>query len=181
MENINSVKKLTRASMLLAFAFIIIFIGSRMEGAMFNQVVVGPLVNAVILTTVLTCDLKYGVLVSLTTPVLALITGQFPTAGAPFIPFIMIGNAVLAIIFFVFNKYIKTYGAYAGIVIGALFKTLVLTISIKYLVELFKIGIPKPLVSKLTVMMSYPQFYSAVAGGVVALIFCSIYLKMGKR
>ena len=45
MENTSNTKKLTRASMLLIFAFIIIFIGSRTGGAMFNQFVVGPLVS----------------------------------------------------------------------------------------------------------------------------------------
>lgn len=177
MDNINNVKKLTRAGMLLALAFIIIFIGSRLEGATFNQVVVGPLVNTVIIVAVMATDLKYGILISFATPILAVITGQFPAAGAPFVPFIMIGNGVLSVTVWFMDKYVKKYGLYIGIVVGAVLKALVLTVSIRYLVVLFGIGLPKPLIAKLSVMMSYPQLYSAIAGGIIAVIFYSVYKK----
>ncbi|HBM76343.1 MAG TPA: hypothetical protein DD429_12440 [Clostridiaceae bacterium] len=181
MENISNVKKLTRAGMMVAFAFIIIFIGSRLEGAAFNQLVVGPLVNTVIIISLLTTDLKYGILVSLLTPVIALITGQFPSLGAPFVPFIMIGNSILTLSIWVCERYIRKYGLYVGIVIGAILKALMLSVSIKYLVALFKIGIPKPLVAKLSIMMSYPQFYTAIIGGVIAVIFYSAYKRNHRK
>lgn len=178
-ENIDNVKKLTRASMMVVFAFIITFIGARLGTAMFNQFVVGPLINAVIISAVLYTDLKFGVLVSLVTPLLAVITGQF--TAVPFAPFIMAGNATLAVIFYCCSKYAGKFGSYIGIAAGALLKTIVLTVSIRYLVALFKIGLPKPMVAKLSVMMSYPQLYSAVAGGIVAMIFYSIFAKRIKN
>lgn len=175
----NNVRKLTRASMLLVFALIITFIGARTGGALFNQIVVGPLVNAVIITSVLITDMKFGVLVALMTPVLATITGQFTII--PFMPFIMLGNITFALIFGLFNKYVKTYGKYIGIAIGALLKTGVLFISVSYLVTLFNIPIKSQALEKLVVAMSYPQLYSAIAGGAVALIFYSIFLRNYER
>lgn len=171
----NNVKKLTRASMLAAFALVIIFIGARLGGAMFNQIVVGPLVNAVIITAALICDIKYGVLVSVLTPVMAALTGQLAAPMVPFVPFIMLGNATLAIVVGLLVKYVKTYGVYAGIILGAVLKTLMLSFSAKHLIALFSLKIPKPVAAKLAFMMSTPQLYSAIAGGVVALLFYAVY------
>lgn len=171
----NNVKKLTRASLLSAFALVIIFTGSKLGGVVFNQVVVGPLVNTVIITTVLICDIKYGVLVSILTPIMAALTGQLLTPMVPFVPFIMIGNAVLAVVLGLLAKYIKTYGVYAGIVLGAILKTLVLSFSAKHLIIAFSLKIPKPIAAKLAIMMSTPQLISAIAGGIIALLFYAVY------
>lgn len=175
MERVDNVRKLTRSSMLAAFALIIIFIGARLGGAVFNQIVVGPLVNAVIITAVLISDTKYGVLVSLLTPVMAALTGQLAAPMVPFVPFIMLGNAVLALVLGICVRYIRKFGVYAGIVLGAVLKTAVLSASARYLIGLFSLNIPKPVAAKLGVMMSYPQLYSAIAGGVVAFLFCEVY------
>ena len=175
MNNINYVKKLTRASMLLVFAFIIIFTGSRIGGAVFNSFVVGPLVNAVILITVMITDIKFGALVGFSTPILAALTGQLAAPMVPFVPFVMAGNITLAVVFGILNKYVKTYGSYFGIAAGAILKTLVLVFSAKYLISIFNLNIPKPIVSKLVILMSYPQLYSAIAGGILALIVYSIF------
>jgi len=175
MENINNVRKLTRASMLLVFALIIILIGSRFGGVTFNSFVVGPLVNGVIITTVLITDTKFGILVGICTPILAVLTGQLAAPMVPFSPFIMLGNATYALLFGISYKYIKNYGSYAGIALGAVFKMIILLTSVKYLVPLFGVNIPKPVLTKLSVMMSYPQIITAVSGGIVALIFYSIY------
>jgi hypothetical protein len=175
MRNNDNTKKLTRAAMLAAFALVLIFTGSRIGGAVFNQIVVGPLVNAVIMVTVLICDIKYGILISILTPVIAAVTGQLASPMVPFVPFIMLGNITLAVVFGLLQKYVKKYGIYLGIAAGSVLKTLVLTFSVKYLVALFKLGLKKPIVDKLSVMMAYPQLYSALAGGVVALAFYALY------
>lgn len=177
MENTNNVKKLTRSSMLLIFAFIIIFIGSRTGGAMFNQFIVGPLVNAVILTAVMIADMKYGILVGILTPVLAAITGQLNAPMIPFMPFIMIGNAILALVFGLLYRKNEKFGSYIGIVLGSALKTLFLALSAKYLVAALKINIPEKVMPKLLGAMSTPQLYSALAGGVVALLFYAAYKK----
>lgn len=177
MENISNIKKLTRASMLLVFALVVIFLGSRMGGAILNSTVVGTLVNAIIISAVLITDLKFGILVGFSTPILAALTGQLAAPMMPFIPFIMAGNITLAVVFGVFHKHIDKYGKYIGIAAGAVLKTLVLVISAKYLVVLLNINIPKPILAKLAVLMSYPQLFTAVAGGIVALLLYSVFNK----
>jgi hypothetical protein len=69
----------------------------------------------------------------------------------------------------------KAYGTYIGIVVGAVLKTLLLAFSARYLILIFKMPFPKPVMQKLAVMMSYPQLYSALAGGAVALLLYSIF------
>jgi len=177
MENKQYIINITRASMLLVFAIIIIFIGSRSGGAILNQFVIGPLVNGVIILAVLICDMKYGILIGLLTPVIAGLTGQLAQPMIPFSPFIMLGNVTLALVFGLCIKYMKSLGIYIGIAVGAVFKTLVLVLSVKYLVSLFNINLPQPVMSKLAVMMSYPQLYSAIGGGIVSILFYSIYKK----
>jgi hypothetical protein len=161
--------------MMLVFALVIIFTGSKLGSAVFNQVVVGPLVNAVILSAVLICDIKYGILVAALTPLMAVWTAQLPAPMAPFAPFIIAGNIVLAAGFGILNKYVKAYGTYIGIAVGAALKTLLLAFSARYLILVFKMPFPKPVMQKLAVMMSYPQLYSALAGGAVALLLYSIF------
>lgn len=177
----SEVKKLTRASMMLVFAFIIIFLGSRLGSAVFNQIVVGPLVNAVILFTVLLCGLKYGALMAILTPAIASLTGQLLPPMIPFSPFIMVGNVVLAVTFGLLYKYVKGYGAYLGIALGSVLKTAALVLSVKYLVSLFKISIKAPILKKLAVMMSLPQLYSALAGGVIAMILFAVYQRTYRK
>ena len=172
MDKNSSVKNMTRASMFIVVALIITFMGARFGTAGINQWAIGPLVNAVIILAILFTDLKFGLLVSLSTPVLALITGQFTIP--PFTPFIMAGNAVLTLVFFLCARNIKKYGKYMGILFGAILKTAALTISIRYLVRLFKLAIPEPAIEKLTVMMFLPQFYSAIVGGIAALFLYSL-------
>lgn len=177
MESISNVKKLTRASMLLVFALIVIYTGSRAGGAVFNSFIVGPLVNSIILVTVMVADLKFGIIVALCTPVLAALTGQLAAPMVPFSPFIMFGNAIYAAAFGLFAKNVKTYGSIAGIGAGSLLKALWLMMSVKFLVPLFKVNIPKPALAKLSVVMSYPQFITALAGGVIAMAFYSIFIR----
>lgn len=177
----NEVKKLTRASMMLVFAFVIIFIGSRLGSAVFNQIVVGPLVNAVILFTVLLCDLKYGILVAVLTPLIASLTGQLPAPMVPFSPFIIFGNVVLAVTFGLMYKHVRGYGAYLGIAFGSLLKTGALVLSVKYLISLFGIQFKGPVLKKLAMMMSLPQLYSALAGGVIAMVLFAVYQRTYKK
>jgi len=169
MNNINNVNKLTRASMLLVIALVITFIGARFGGATFNSIVVGPLINAVILTAVLMTDLKFGILVAFSTPILAALTGQLAAPMVPFAPFIMVGNVIYAVAFGLAHKYVKAWGSYLGIGLGAVLKAGFLIFSVKYLVALFNVSLPEKVLAKLSVMMSYPQAITAVAGGIIAL------------
>ncbi|HBM79543.1 MAG: ECF transporter S component [Clostridiales bacterium] len=178
MEKISNTKKLTRSAMLLAFAFVIILIGAQFGGVFYNQFIVAPIVNASILAAVLFADTKYGVLVGLLTPVLALITGQFNIP--PFTPFIMVGNALLALSFGLSAKYFISGGKYIGIIIGAIIKALFLSFSVNYLVSLFGIGIPAKVISKLKIVMSYNQAYTALAGGIIVLLLYEVYKRVEK-
>jgi hypothetical protein len=159
------------------FALVIIFIGARFGGLTFNSFVVGPLVNAVIMTTVLVSGIQYGVMVGLLTPVMAALTGQLLPPMVPFMPFIMLGNITLAIVFGLLAKHAGKFGSFIGIVVGAVLKTLVLVLSVKYLITLFGINMAPKVMEKLYAAMSYPQLYTAIAGGIIALLLYAVYKK----
>lgn len=154
----------TRLAILLAFTLIVQMLG-------IPQPVTGPLINLVLFLTVLLLDIKAAVLVGLLTPIIALWRGQLPSILAPMIPFIMLGNAVLVILFGLGIKILKNlkvsfFFNLAGVVMSSFFKFLIIYSSAHLIVPLlFGFHFSE----KILVMMALPQFITALAGGLVAL------------
>lgn len=174
--NNKGVQNLVRSGLLLAIAVVIIFAGKNIPTV--NQFFVGPGVNAVLLLTACISGTFYGVGVGILTPVVALLVGQLPSALGPFVPFIMIGNAIYVLLFGLLKDKFKL-GKYIGLLLGSVFKFLFLYLSALKLVELFSLNIPKPLLSKLAVMMGVPQLITALIGGIIAIAIIEI-LKVRK-
>ncbi|PHS34966.1 MAG: hypothetical protein COA82_06145 [Alkaliphilus sp.] len=78
----------------------------------------------------------------------------------------MIGNSVLVIIFSLIAKKKDNISMGIGVIVAALAKFAFLAFSIRYLLILFVPKVPQPLI----LAMSLPQLYTALAGGVAALI-----------
>lgn len=163
----SNVKKLVRASLLLAVAIVFQMIGKANPAI--SQLLVGSIVNAVLLIAVFMCDTWWATAVGVLTPILAFLTGQLPTPMGPFVPFIAVGNAIYIIIFGLLIHRGK-WGKYTGYVIGAILKFLFLSLSVQNLVQLFGIKLPQA-ASK---MMTTPQLITALIGGAAALIIIEI-------
>jgi riboflavin transporter len=170
----NNLRKLIRASMLLAIAIVFQIIGRNTPQV--SQFLVGPVVNAILILTAVVCGIQWGVGVGIITPILAWLVGQLAAPMAPFIPFIMAGNLLYVVCFGILNKYIK-YGSYLGVGLGSLIKFAFLSISASKLVSIFSINIPSKVASKLIIAMGVPQLITAVIGGILALIFINILSK----
>jgi len=170
MDN-KGVQKLVRGGLLLAIAVVIIFAGKNFPQV--NQFLVGPGVNAVLLLTAYICGTYYGIGVGLLTPLVALLVGQLNQAFAPFVPFIMIGNAIYVLLFGLLKGKIKL-GKYAGVISGSVLKFLFLYLSVSKLVTLFSLNIPKPLLKKLAAAMGFPQLITALIGGIIAIAIIEI-------
>jgi hypothetical protein len=170
----NNVKYLVQSSLLLAAAVVFQIVGSKIPGI--NQYLVGTVINAILLITTYMCGIFYGSAVGILTPWTALLVGQLKPAMVPFIPFIIIGNAIFTISFgLLLNK--KYYGKYLGIALGCILKFSFLYFSANKLIYTFNMNFPKNIVKALSVSMGATQLITAAAGGILALILIEILLK----
>ncbi|WP_369018323.1 ECF transporter S component [Thermatribacter velox] len=148
------VRWLTRTAVLLALTLAVQSLG-------LPQWFTGPLVNAFLLLASLVSGIGSGVLVGLLTPWIALLRGILPPPLAPMVPFIMLGNALLVIIFsLVRRKKEVLWLSIVALVLAALGKYLLLSQAVRYLVEV------PPRVAQ---AMQVPQLLTALGGGAIAL------------
>lgn len=165
MKNKN-VTLLVQSSLLLAFAIVFQFVGSKFPGL--NQYLVGSVVNAILLTSAYICGTFYGIAVGVLTPWTALLVGQLNPAMVPFIPFIMIGNAILVAVFGLLCKK-SNFGKYIGVLLGSLLKFGFLYLSANKLIHIFGMNLKAEIEKKLIVSMGIIQLFTALIGGVIAL------------
>ncbi|MEN3184245.1 MAG: ECF transporter S component [Atribacterota bacterium] len=125
------------------------------------QMVTGPLVNAMLLLATVFVGMASGVLIGLFTPWVALLRGILPAPLGPMVPFIMLGNAALVVVFGLFRRKEGLLPEVTGMVLGAFVKYLVLSQAVRFLVTL------PPRVAQ---MMQIPQLITALLGGAVALL-----------
>ncbi|WP_027623518.1 ECF transporter S component [Clostridium lundense] len=170
----NNSQKLVRTALLLALA-----IGVQAIGRSFpqiSQIFVGSVVNAALIIAAYSCGMSWGILLGALTPMLAWIIGQLPGPMAPFVPFIMIGNAIFVIFFSIMKDKIESL-KYIGVVIAAFIKYAFLSLSASKLIYIFNLGIPKKVAAKLAVMMGVPQLITALIGGFIAIILVNALVR----
>ncbi len=155
-------KTITRSALLLALALVI-------QLGKLPQPVTGPAINAILFLAAALIGPVSAVLIGLCTPVVAFAFGIMPFAPAVII--IMLGNAVLAIVFGLLAKrQIVAFGA------AAVAKFLVMALFVKYLFPLV-IGIAVP--AKVAQMLTLPQLLTALGGAVLAFIILRILGRIG--
>jgi len=121
----------------------------------------GPAVNTMLFLSSAIVGIIGGVLIGALTPWIAFLNGILPPVLAPAIPFIMLGNAVLVIFFGTLRK----INIYLATVTAAVVKFLVLTTAVRFL-----INVPP----KVSVMLQLPQLYTAITGGIIALLILKL-------
>ena len=131
------------------------------------QGITGPIVNAVILIAVVVLGLNKALLICMLPSMVALSVGLLPAALAPMIPFIILGNMVLA---FAFSKLYKN-NFWVAVGVASLTKFTFIFLTGKILIEYF---INSSISSKILAIISWPQFLTALAGGVIAYTFLKI-------
>lgn len=171
---ISNTQKLVRASLLLAICIAFQTIGRNIPEI--NQFLVGPIINCILILTVVMCGKWWGMVVGILTPLLAWFVGQLATPLAPFIPFIMIGNFLFVFIFSLFKEG-KLIKRSVGIVIGAIVKFLFLSLAATKLINLFSLNFPTKVANALAISMSIPQLITALVGGAFALIILELLRK----
>lgn len=131
------------------------------------QSVTGPIINAIFILTLFLVGIRSALVVCLVPSLMALSGGLLPAVLAPVVPFIMIGNAilVLSIDWFYNNWSSKKVGYWIGVVVGSALKFSFLYFSVSFISRLL---LKQELAIKVAQMMSWPQFATAVLGGILA-------------
>ena len=135
------------------------------------QWLTGPLVNAVLLLTVLRLGVSEAMLVGMVTPLAALLRGVLPLPLLVMTPFIALGNAALVGVF----GALRGRGRWLAVGAAATCKFVVLYAAVTILVARplsLAVGGPAQAVSlpaALVEMMRWPQLATALLGGALAL------------
>ncbi len=126
-----------------------------------QQLITGTIVNATIIVGVCLLGSTNALLIGLLPSSVALATGVLSPALAPMIPFIIVGNAILALTF----SYLKNFNYWVGITAGAILKFAFL-----YGISSVVIGLitSEQIAAKVAVQMSWPQLVTALCGGILA-------------
>ena len=149
-----------------------------------GQMVTGSFVNAVLAVTVLLAGLYSGITVALISPVLAYLLGIAPQILT--VPAIMVGNSVYVILlYFIAGKdskqiirQIAAWLAAAAAKFAALYAIVVWLICGVFSESLLASGVLKaPMLKALPATFSWPQLFTAMIGGAVALVIVPVLRK----
>ena len=140
--------------------------------ALGNSLLTGSIVNLLLIISVMTCGLASGLTVAVISPIIAKFLGIGPFWS--FIPFIIAGNITLAALWhFIGNRQhtSRKFTAYiAALLCSSVAKFLVLYVGVVQIVIPLFLNLPAPQASVLSNMFSVAQLFTALIGGVVAII-----------
>jgi len=131
------------------------------------QWISGPIVNAVLIIALFVVGIRGALVLALIPSLMALVGGLLPVILAPVIPFIMVSNVILILTIEFIYKLIKkeTSGYWIALVIAATLKYLFLYSSVSIITKLV---LKNDIAIKVATMMSWPQFVTALFGGILA-------------
>jgi len=125
------------------------------------QPITGPIVNATLFLAAIWLGSQNAILIGLIPSTIALSAGLLPTPLAPMIPFIMLSNALLAIVFGLLYRKNFWLAAISASILKFLF-----LFSTSFLVS--RLIVQEPIAQKAAAMMSWPQLATALLGALVA-------------
>jgi hypothetical protein len=131
------------------------------------QWLTGPIINAVLILILFIVGIRSALLMCLVPSIMALAGGLLPIPLAPVVPFIMIGNVIFILSVDYFYRAAKSQlnGFWIGVVVGGALKYLFIWFDANFMVSLILKNDLAPVVAKI---VSWPQFATALAGGVIA-------------
>jgi hypothetical protein len=151
--------------------FIALLTGLQFMTAPLGQLVTGPVINLVLIVSVMTCGLSTGLTVGLLSPVFAKIIGIGPLW--PLVPFIMAGNSTLIAVWH-FMGGMRFANArtvrLATLITAAAAKFMVLYIGIVRIAVPYALNLPERQAQVITGTFSIAQFITALLGGAMAAL-----------
>jgi hypothetical protein len=128
------------------------------------QWITGPLVNAALIVILFLFGRKTAMIAAFVPSIMALSGGLLPIALAPLVPFIIVSNIILILVIERLTKN-KSYSLAA--ISGAVAKFIFLALSAKIVVMLLQ---KAALIKVLSTLFGVTQLYSALLGGLIALV-----------
>lgn len=135
-----------------------------------QQAITGPIVNATLFVAALMLGSRLAIFVGLIPSVIALSVGTLPAPLAPMVPYIMLSNALLILSFGALRE--KNY--WMAVAVASFLKFAFLFASSSVVIGLL---MKQELAQSVAAMMSYPQFLTALLGGVLAYAFVNVSRK----
>ena len=178
-----SVRKLTETAVLLA-----LLVTLQAVTKSFGQIVTGSCVNAILAIATLFTGLGSGIVIALISPVLAFLLGIAPQILT--VPAIMAGNSVFVVLLSLLadksgKKIVKQVIAW---IVAAAAKFVTLDAIVVLLIcgvlsqSLLASGVMKaPMLTALPATFSWPQLFTALIGGAVALAITPVLRKALKK
>lgn len=161
-------------TLLLALQFVLFVAIVTIAPLLNQQIVAGSIVNATLFISVATLGVSATMMVGMLPSVIALSTGLLPPVLAPMVPFIIIGNTLLILIFGWLYKKNDLLAAISAAVIKFVFLFATGSVVINLLLE-------KAVASQVALMMSWPQLLTAIIGGGIAVVFLRLVYKGGDK
>jgi hypothetical protein len=165
MENLKATTTINTKS--VAQFLILASVASFLPFFFHSQWISGPIVNAILIIALFVVGIRGALVLALIPSLMALAGGLLPVILAPVIPFIMVSNVILILTIEFIYKLMKkeTSGYWMGLVIAAGLKYLFLYSSVNFIVKLV---LKSDIAIKVITMMSWPQFVTALFGGILA-------------
>jgi len=169
-----SLRKSLRITVPIATKLIIfttlMFVASFVPAILHVQIITGPIINATLFISAVFLGAEAAILIGLIPSVIALSFGLLPAVLAPMIPFIMISNALLVLVF----NFLQKRNYWIGVVLASLIKFIFLFSTSSIVINLI---LKKEIAAKIASMLSWPQLLTALMGGVIAWLVIKILKK----
>jgi hypothetical protein len=157
---------ITRLALLLALTLAFQLIG-------LPQLVTGPVINALLFLSCTLFGPWTALILGCLTPLAALIRGQLPPPLWPLAPCVAAANGILVVSFHALGKGIRTGSPKTGWMVSAVSILLPAFLKFGFMTFCMKALVPRilghSLPPPLAVAFTAPQFFTALAGGVLAL------------
>jgi hypothetical protein len=162
--NVEALTQNRELTLAVIFSGLIFFVPALVH----QQFLVGPIVNALLILSLLNLGKSRAFFLALIPSSVALANGLLPLALAPMVPFIMISNCLYIA---TFAKFYQSETSLTknlpAVFLAALVKSLFLFLLAKLVMEGLLIA---PLSTRIASMMSWPQLWTATVGGVLAIL-----------
>jgi len=149
----------------------LILVASILPRFVHNQFITGPIINATLFLAAGTMGIGPAILIGLVPSVVALSSGLLPAPLAPMVPFIMISNAILILVF----AYVKKINFGGGAIAASFAKYAFLYLTVTFVTRL--ISNHSIATKAAATMMAWPQLVTALIGAMIAFGI----LKVSKR
>ena len=160
--------------LLLALQFVLFVAIVTIAPLLNQQIITGSIVNATLFISVATLGVSATMMVAMLPSAIALSTGLLPPVLAPMVPFIIIGNTLLILIF----SWLYKKNDLLAIIFAGIIKFVFLFTTSSVVINLL---LKKAVASQVALMMSWPQLLTALIGGGIAVVYLRSMNKKSRK